>query len=78
VHAAHLPCLCRRGGRRAKKLTDFPCLGEREIAGLAGSLRQRSTLDPGQAEFIDKLERKIGALDLARIAPVIGAVWNPN
>ena len=61
-----------------KKLEDCPYLGEQEIAQLGGSQQNRSTLDPGQAEFIDKLERKIAALDLAQIAPVIGATWNNN
>ena len=62
----------------SKNLEDCPYLGEQEITQLSTTLQKRSTLDIGQAEFIDKLERKIAALDLAKIAPIIGATWNNN
>lgn len=61
-----------------KKLADCPSLSRQEIARLSGSLVQRSTLEPAQAEFIDRLEKKITTLDLARIAPVIGARFHNN
>ncbi|MDW7771593.1 MAG: DUF3786 domain-containing protein [Desulfobulbaceae bacterium] len=61
-----------------KKLTDCPSLGKEDIARLSGSLVQRTSLDLGQAEFMDRLERKIAELDLARIAPVIGARFHNN
>lgn len=61
-----------------KKLEDCPYLEKAVIEQLQGTLQKRSTLDLGQAEFIDKLELKIAALDLAQIAPVIGATWNNN
>ena len=60
------------------KLADCPFLEEEMVARLSGSLTTRSSLAPDQAEFIVKLEGKISSLDLARIAPVIGAACNNN
>lgn len=61
-----------------KKITDCPSLSPLERDRLSGNLVQRSTLEPGQAEFIDKLEQKIATLDLAQIAPKIGARYHNN
>ena len=60
------------------KLTDCPFLTEQQVARLSGTLTKRSSLEPAQAEFISKLEKKIASLDLARIAPVIGATFKNN
>lgn len=61
-----------------KKLADCPSLNEEKITRLSGNLVQRSTMEPAQAEFIDRLEKKIATLDLDRIAPVIGGRFHNN
>ena len=58
------------------RLTDCPFLSEEQVSVLSGNLTTRAELEPDQAEFIVELEEKISALDLARIAPVIGASFN--
>lgn len=58
------------------RLTDCPSLNAGEITRLSGTLVQRSAMEPSQAEFIDRLEKKIRTLDLARIAAVIGARYH--
>jgi len=61
-----------------KKLTDCPLLDEATREQLAASLKTRAELEPDQAEFIDRLEEKVARLDLARIAPVIGADYRDD
>ena len=56
-----------------KKLKDCPQLDEQTCEQLTGSLKTRAEMEPDQPEFIDRLEEKIAGLDLARIAPIIGA-----
>ncbi len=56
-----------------KKFSDCPRLDEQTIAVLRGSLQTRAEMEPDQAEFIDRLEEKVGRLDLAAVASIIGA-----
>jgi hypothetical protein len=60
------------------KLTDCPFLTDQQVALLSGTLLARSSMEPAQAEFISRQEKKIAALDLARVAPVIGATFHNN
>ena len=56
-----------------KKITDCPFISREQQEQLSGNLQPRTTLEPDQAQFIDKLEEKIRTIDFAAIAPVIGA-----
>ncbi len=56
-----------------KKLKDCPQLDEQVCEQLTGLLTTRVEMDAEQAEFLNELEEKVAILDLARIAPVIGA-----
>jgi hypothetical protein len=58
-----------------KKLKDCPQLDEQICEQLTGSLTTRAEMDSEQAEFLNQLEVKVSGLDLARIAPVIGATY---
>lgn len=60
------------------KLTECPFLTEQQITRLSGTLATRSSLEPAQAEFISRQEKKIASLDLAQIAPIIGARFHNN
>ena len=57
----------------SKKLQDCPRLDTQLIESLSGSLQTRAAMEPDQAEFIDRLEEKVARLDLAVVAPIIGA-----
>jgi hypothetical protein len=61
-----------------KKLADCPGLDPQDIVRLSGSLQTRAEMEPDQAEFIDRLEEKVAQLDLAAVAPVIGAGYTGN
>jgi hypothetical protein len=58
-----------------KTLRDCPDISPDLAADMAGTCRQPAAGEIEQAEFIDKLQRKIAALDLAAIAPRLGAVY---
>jgi hypothetical protein len=77
----HLPsCLAFAAAVVAgrSKLIDCPHLAREAREQLAGKLKTRAELMPDQAEFIDRLEDKVAGLDLSRIAPVIGGVYQDN
>lgn len=61
-----------------KKLKDCPQLDEQTCAQLTASLKTRAEMEPDQAAFIDRLEEKVAGLDLACIAPVIGATYKDD
>lgn len=61
-----------------KKLKDCPQLDEQTCQQLTGSLTTRAEMDSEQAEFLNQLEEKVAGLDLARIAPVIGAAYKDD
>lgn len=56
----------------SKKLVDCPLLDSATAARLSKSLKTRVELEPDQAEFIDRLEKNIGSLNLRELAPVLG------
>ncbi|MEN8200940.1 MAG: (Fe-S)-binding protein, partial [Thermodesulfobacteriota bacterium] len=58
-----------------KRLDDCPYLAEEVKKSLAVRLEARSTAEPQQAEFMDKLLRKVETLDLASVAPEIGGSY---
>lgn len=58
-----------------KKLDDCPQLSTEHRDRLSLKLRKRSTMEPQQAEFIDRLLRKIEVLDLAAVAVERGATY---
>ncbi len=56
-----------------KKLGDCPFLPNEVVEKMSGHLKKRSENEPAQAEFIDKLEKKITKIDFEKRALVIGA-----
>lgn len=58
-----------------KRLADCPDLSEETIQELSVNLQQRSTMEPRQAEFVDRLLGKIAQLDLASVAAERGASY---
>ena len=58
-----------------KRLSDCPDLSEETIQKLSVNLQQRSTMEPRQAEFVDRLLGKIAQLDLAAVAKERGASY---
>ena len=58
-----------------KKLDDCPLLSEELKKSLSVNLEKRSTAEPQQAEFMDKLMQKMSNLDLAVVAAEIGATY---
>lgn len=56
-----------------KKLTDCPDLDRAALAGFSARYRNPGAKEVNQAEFIDKLRKKMAGLDLAAVAPLIGA-----
>lgn len=56
-----------------KKLQDCPDLTPEIIAEFSAKYRSSADLDVGQAEFIDKLQKKMATIDLEAVAPLIGA-----
>lgn len=60
------------------KLPECPYLSKEQQEQLASTLTPRSKLEPGQAEFLNRLEEKIRTIDFAEIAPVIGASSQNN
>ncbi len=61
-----------------KRLSDCPDLSEDNIQILSKNLQKRSTMEPKQAEFIDRLFEKIATLDLATVAKERGAAYSGN
>ncbi len=59
-----------------KRLSDCPDLSEDSIQILSKNLQQRATMEPQQAEFIDRLFEKIEKLDLAAVAKERGASYS--
>ncbi len=60
-----------------RKLADCPALSAEARAELSRALQPRSSsLTPLQADFIDRLEEKIASMDLAAVAPRIGASYS--
>jgi hypothetical protein len=60
-----------------KKLPDCPDISP-ELYAMPVVNRQAAARESEQAEFVDKLQAKVAAADLAEIAPVIGAVYKNN
>lgn len=58
-----------------KRLADCPDLSEESIQKLSVNLQQRSTMEPRQAEFVDRLLGKITQLDLEVVAKERGASY---
>jgi hypothetical protein len=56
-----------------KKLQDCPDLAPDILAKFSVKYQRTADLDVGQAEFIDKLQKKMAAIDLEAVAPLIGA-----
>ncbi len=56
-----------------KKLEDCPDLAPEVIAEFSARYRQTTELESGQAEFLDKLQKKMAATNLQAVAPLIGA-----
>ncbi|MEW6595075.1 MAG: DUF3786 domain-containing protein [Thermodesulfobacteriota bacterium] len=59
------------GGSR--KLTECPDLDQAVAADFAAKHQQPGPKEENQAEFLDKLQRKMAGIDLAAVAPLIGA-----
>ncbi len=58
-----------------RKLEQCPHLSKELIVELSAQLQSHAEQDPKQAEFLDKLEEKVGRLDLQAIAPLVGASY---
>ncbi len=61
-----------------KRLKECPFLDEQTILEFTSQLEQREKNEPDQAEFIDKLEKKIAAMDLSEKAGPRGATYRNN
>lgn len=57
----------------SKKLGDCPDLDRNAIADFTAAHSAAHSKENTQAEFIDKLRKKMAAVDLAKVAPQIGA-----
>ena len=57
------------------KLTDCPDLPPDRREELAARLQPQDTREIEQAEFMEKLRTKMGAIDLASVAPLISATY---
>ena len=57
----------------SKKLQDCPDLAPEIVASLAARVEKHDDLKIDQAEFIDKLQKKMATINLAEVAPRIGA-----
>lgn len=57
------------------KLADCPDLPREQREALATRLQLREKREPEQAEFMDKLREKMGRIDLAAVAPRLGASY---
>lgn len=62
--------------RGEKKLADCPALAREEAARLGEELVPRKSLADEQAELVVGLQEQVRELDLAVLAPRLGAVWN--
>lgn len=58
------------GGRKIKECPD---LAPAAMAAFSAQYQNAETKEMNQAEFLDKLQQKMAALDLAAVAPKIGA-----
>jgi len=58
-----------------KRLSDCPDLSKESIEKLSATLQKRSTMEPQQAEFVDRLFKKIAKIDLAVVARERGASY---
>ena len=56
-----------------KKLKDCPDLSPEIIADFSAKYQRSDEQEFGQAEFIDKLQKKMATIDLEAVAPLIGA-----
>ena len=57
----------------SRRLAECPALDQDIAAGFSGRYQKPGLKEENQAEFIDKLQAKMAALDLERVAPLIGA-----
>ena len=57
----------------SKKFTDCPDLDPAAVTCFSDGRQNPDERESNQAEFIDKLQRKMAAIDLAAVAPRIGA-----
>jgi hypothetical protein len=62
----------------SKKLSACPFLDSAQQNLLSESLQPRSKQEQTQAEFLNRLEKKISTVDFKRLAPVIGASYGNN
>ncbi len=56
-----------------KKLKECPDLDSAAMAGFLANYQSSGLKEENQAEFIDKLQQKMAALDFGAVAPLIGA-----
>jgi hypothetical protein len=61
-----------------KKLQDCPDLDPGNIAEFAAKYQSSSHSEVDQAQFIDKLQKKMAAINLETVAPLIGATVKGN
>jgi hypothetical protein len=56
-----------------KKLGDCPDIAPESLANFNASYQRSGFMEVNQAEFIDKLQRKMAGINLETVAPLIGA-----
>lgn len=56
-----------------RQLKECPDLEQGIAAEFSSRYQQTGSTEEGQAEFLDKLQAKMGSVDLAQVAPLIGA-----
>ncbi|MFC1837537.1 DUF3786 domain-containing protein [Thermodesulfobacteriota bacterium] len=61
-----------------KKLKDCPDLAPERITEFSAQFENSAYMEVNQAEFIDKLQQKMGAVNLEAVAPLIGATVRDN
>ena len=62
----------------SSKLGDCPLLDQRVISRLTPSLKTKIELEPDQAEFIDRLEKKVATRNLRELALRIGGRYQKS
>jgi len=58
-------------GRR--KLQECPDLTPESMAGLSAKIHRPDSMEIDQAQFVDKLQKKMESINLEAVAPLIGA-----
>lgn len=57
----------------SKKFKDCPDLDQKAVTAFSAKYQSPGLKEENQAEFLDKLQKKMAGLDLAAVAPLIGA-----